>query len=279
MMYAKSRVAPPKELKQIQQYYDDIVKLSSEIKSLDSQKSEDSVLNVAVCRIAVFEKENKLTNDSAVKSRAMVAGVYAPKFLKRCFFSFAQAVWHDSDHAEMTKNCNILKGLRNMNGTSVLGQSTLDSLNLVAKIISEYKDARSISHYSSFTGYETARSVVARANAYAKNPYLSNCTSLMSDLQGAKDRIASSCYSYVSRKVESLNNYRPYSRSSFESLAKSILSAINEYDNKAYAIFGNKQNVGTLRNRYKSYYNSGISYYNRIQREYNDRYDNDNGYY
>ena len=262
MVYAKTKVAPPVVLSQINQYEQDVMKLIAEELSAENAKKEDEVFTKAVDRIQIFAKEGKMNTSEINESMDRFVGSYSPKFLKRCFAAFNQSEWKDETHRYILSQTSVLKSLTHSDRTSVLSKSTIDSLNLVSSIISNYRAAKQISRTSTFTGYDNASSSISKARSYANNPYLSNCRTLVNDLNQVKLRLAKSCYSQVVSKIDELTRYRIYTRDYYDNtLVPEVDQVVTDYDNKAAAVFGTKENVTALWNRAKSHYSDAMSYY------------------
>ena len=262
MVYAKTKVAPPIVLSQINQYEQDVIKLIAEELSAENAKKEDEVFTKAVDRIQIFAKEGKMNTSEINESMDRFVGSYSPKFLKRCFVAFNQSEWKDETHRYILSQTSVLKSLTHSDGTSVLSKSTIDSLNLVSSIISDYRAAKQISRTSTFTGYDNASSSISKARSYANNSYLSNCRTLVNDLNQVKLRLAKSCYSQVVSKIDELTRYRIYTRDYYDNtLVPEVDQVVTDYDNKAAAVFGTKENVTALWNRAKSHYSDAMSYY------------------
>lgn len=262
MIYAKTKVAPPVAISQSNQYKLDVTGLIAEEKAAEDAKSEDDVFAKAIDRIQIFAKETKMEASEADKSMDRFVGAYSPRFLKRCFAAFSQSEWRDDTHNYILSQSSLLKGLSHSDKTAVLQKSTIDSLNLAASIINDYRDARRVSRVQNFTGYDNARNSISKARTYANNQYLSNCRALLNDLNSVKSRLAKSCYNQVVTKVDELGKYRNYDKSYYDNtLVPQVDQVVTNYDNKAAAIFGSKENVNALWNRAKAHYNNAMEYY------------------
>ena len=262
MIYAKTKVAPPVAINQSNQYKLDVTGLIAEEKSAEDAKGEDEIFAKAIDRIQIFAQEGKMDASEADKSLDRFVSAYSPRFLKRCFAAFSQSEWRDETHNYILSQSSLLKGLTHTDRTSVIQKSTIDSLNLAASIVSDYRDARRISRVSIFTGYDNARNSISKARTYANNQYLSNCRTLLNDLNAVKSRLAKSCYDQVVSKVDELGKYRNYNKSYYDNtLVPQVDQKVTDYDNKAAAIFGSKENVNALWNRAKAHYNNAMEYY------------------
>lgn len=78
-----------------------------------------------------------------------------------------------------------------------------------------------------------------------------------------RSEIAQSHYRYISAQVEKLSQYRYFGQSYYDNtLVPQVDAAVTEYDNKAVALYGKKQNVEPLWARARGYYDQASSYYN-----------------
>lgn len=262
MAYAKTKVTPPVAISQINQYKQNVNKLVGEELASETSQDEDDIFIKAIDRIHIFEKEGKMISSEADASLDKFVGSYSPRFLKRCFSTFKQPVWSDEILTYLLSQSSDLKSLLHTDKTPVLHKSTIDSLNLVASIIHDYRDALRISHTSKFTGYDNAITSISKARTYANNPYFANCSCLISDLKSVKSRLAESCYSQVVAKVEELGNYRDYSQNYYDNtLVPQVDRAVTTYDNRAYSVFGSKRDVDALWKKAQNYYNEASNYY------------------
>lgn len=263
MIYAKTKVAPPIVLAQINQYKQDVSSLVMEEMSANDAVEEDEIFAKAMDRITIFYQEGKMDASEFDKSLDKFIVSYSPRFLRRCFSSFSQSEWNNETHNYMLAQSSLLKEITHSDKTSVIPISTIDSLNLVSSIITDYRNARRLSRLSTFTSYDNARASISKARTYANNEYLSNCRSLINDLNLVKSRLAKSCYEQVVTKIDELAKFQIYPKDYYDNiLVPEVDQVVTNYDNKAVAIFGIKENVNALWNRAKSHYNDAMLYYN-----------------
>lgn len=262
VIFAKTKVAPPVILSPINQYMQDVSDLISKEMSSDDVSGDDEVFIKAMDRIQIFYNEGKIDASEFDESLDRFVASYSSRFLERCFTTFNQTEWENETHNYILVQSALLKGITHSDRTRVIQKSTLDSLDLAASIISDYRDATRVSHIVTFTGYENANVAIHKASSYASNKYLMNCRKLMNDLIMVKPRLAASCYNQVVAKIDELENYRYYSKDYYDNtLVPQVDQVVTTYDNMAEKIFGTKENVNVLWNRAKSHYNDAMSYY------------------
>jgi len=263
MVYAKTRVEPPIAFQPINQFEKDLNQIYSKLRKAESVRQEDSIYVQTIDRISVFEKENRLTPIESDKHRDRLLGCYSPLFLKRCFSKFGNSVWDTADHNYMLLVSSRLKSVTHSDKSLVLNKSTLDSLALVEKIISNYRQAKTISRSTSYHGVSSARNTINQAKNFANDKYLSQCTELRNALNSVKTNIAQSHYTYISSQVEKLSEYRYYSQQYYENtLVPQVDAVVTEYDNNAATLYGSKKDVNVLWSRARGYYNEASNYYN-----------------
>lgn len=263
MIYAKTKVEPPKAPNQTNQYLNDLSSSYGMYKKKLNTLQEDSVLFVTLNRICIFAQENKVTKNEADKGTDILIGKYVPLFLNRSFANFKRSEWHENDHQYMLSIINSLKQIKHSDGNLALRKETKDSLAQIETIISRYNQARAVSKRTHFSGVANAQSAISQARQFANDSWLSNCTDLVRSLHSVKSSLAESHYNYVSSMVEKLAQYRSLSHTYYDNtLVPQVDAAVTEYDNKASALYGSKKDVNALWNRAKNYYNEASLYYN-----------------
>lgn len=263
MIYAKTKVNPPTTPKQIDVYGSDLAQCKISIKNASDKESIDSAFFTTIDRVKIYSQEGKIRDTEADKELNDAVGIYMPMYLRRCFETFEQSVWYDSDHVRMLKEIADLRKIKHSDNTDVINNSALDSLNIIVQTIDRYRQACRISRSTSFTGISNAQSVISQAKQFANDKYLSNCSDLKNALISVRSEIAQSHYRYISAQVEKLSQYRYYSQSYYDNtLVPQVDAAVTEYDNRAAALYGQKQSVEPLWARARSYYNQASSYYN-----------------
>lgn len=263
MIYAKTKVEPPKAPHQTNQYLNDLSRSYGMYNKKINALQEDSVLFVTINRISIFVQENKITKNDADKGTDVLLGKYVPLFLNRSFANFKHSEWYENDHQYMLSIINSLKQIKHSDGNQALKKETKDSLAQIENIISRYNQARAISKRTHFSGVANAQSTISQARQFANDSWLSNCTDLVRALNSVKSSLAESHYNYVSSMVEKLAQYRSFSQNYYDNtLVPQVDAAVTEYDNKASALYGSKKDVNALWNRAKNYYNEASLYFN-----------------
>ncbi len=276
MIYAKTRVSPPMELKQVNQYTEEYNKC---INSLSNTRNPDLTFNSSIDLINVFAREKKIDKEQASKGRDQLVSSYAPIFARRCYGVLKGSSWSESALSNMTSTIATLRGMTIKGDDSALKKSTRDSLAQVENIVGKYHKALAVSQQGGFTSVAAAKSTIAQANQYASDPWLKHCASLVSALHSVSSRIGEAHYSRVVAAVSRLANYRSFS--SLESYnagaVKAAQAAINEYKS-ASSIYSNRHDTSGLSSKAASYYNAAYNYFKtRAIDQAEEVNDDDNG--
>lgn len=263
MIYAKTKVEPPMATTSIDQYsknIDDEIMLFS---SLNSQNKEDLHYHTLMNKIEIYEEEFKLTKEAGDKMIDKVLKSYTPLFIEHAYSAFSKSKWYDEDHNRMLTTINTLKSVKHYNNSSTaLSNENMQELKKIQNIISDYQKARAVSRQTTFKGIKAAQNTINQAQKFANHQYLSNCIDLVNALNNVKSSLASSHYKYIDSQVELLAQYRNISQYSYiNELVPKVRAAIEEYENKAYSLYGSKRNVDELWSKARTYYNSALYYY------------------
>lgn len=263
MVYARTKVAPPLATKPIDQFSKCLTDGIALLNNAETANQEDSLFAALTEKTRIYVSERKLNKDNGNADMNQLCSKYVPLFLKRSMEKFSGSTWSDADHTYMLSVVNKLHTLKNFDNSQPLTKQSIDSLALVERIISNYRQARQICRHTTFTGTSNAQITISKARQFAKDPYLSHCNDLVNALNGVRPAIAASHYNHVCAMVEKLSQYRYLSQSYYENtLVPQVDAAVTEYENKASALYGSKRDVNTLWNRARSYYSNASEYYN-----------------
>lgn len=257
VFFLLTRVQSLRLPKPIDQYAKDLSQ------SFDSFKTDslstiqaDSILLATANRIDIFEKEEKLTTQTADKKRDELVSSYAPVFLKDCFAEFNKSTWWDENKLKtMPNRVYMLNNIKHSDGTSAVRKTIKDSLKIVETVAADYFKAKAISSRASYRGIDDAKRTINLAAQYRTTTYLSNCTDLVNALAEVKTRIGNAHYRYVESYVERLVNWQQYSSwDSYKENVNEVNSVILEFKNNV-EIYGTKFDVDGLIEKAQNYVN------------------------
>lgn len=261
LVFAKTRVAPPSNLKLMDQYS---IMLKSSYASFDTIKDFN---NSRVAYVCLDDKLNRFLSENAIDAklsdeyRKKIDETYG-KSLKTYGYGLLQkSVWPEEKLNELLTMLSSLKEDKLTTGENAVSDEFIASSDKINSIISDYRAALRLSRNTSFNGVSDASSKIQKAKAYRSSEYLKNNASLVNALDALPGKIAQSHYGHVSGFVNALGGYYSVSKDYYmNTLIPRADNAINEYKNtKIYG--GNKQSVSDLENRAVNLVTAAMNYY------------------
>lgn len=262
LLFAKTRVQPPKSVVTVDQYSKNLSEFCSNISSNHTMIANDSIFAVFQHRIDFFFQEGLIDEAKANENLDKGRSRYVPMFLSFCFSKFQQSEWFHDEHEYMKSRINYLSGTNYYNGARLMTPEECDSATQILRIIAKYDQAVVVSRQTSFRGVESSKTTIQNANSYMNDEYLSNCQTLINDLSQVKSRLNDSHYNYVIHMIDKMAGFRYLSKDYYDNtLVPEIEEVIREYNNNASSIYGNKKNVDDLWNRARRHYDDASNYY------------------
>ena len=261
LVFAKTRVSPPSNLKLVDQY-------SANLKSTSS--IFDSIKDFSECRreylklddrINRFREENVIDDKTSDTYRKKIVNIYGTRLTDYGFAIFQKSVWPEAEITAMLKMVNDLKSERLSSGEVAVNKEFLASAEKINKIMADYNAALRLSKNSAFNGLSDASSKMSKARTYSSSEYLKNNAMLVSALNSLPSRLAQSHYNQIAGMVNSLGSYTNVSKDYYmNTLVNRADKAIQEYKNTN--IYGaNKPSMTPLENRAENFVIAAISYY------------------
>ena len=261
LVFAKTRVSPPSNLKLVDQY-------SANLKSTSS--IFDSIKDFSECRreylklddrINRFREENVIDDKTSDTYRKKIVNIYGTRLTDYGFAIFQKSVWPEAEITAMLKMVNDLKSERLSSGEVSVNKEFLASAEKINKIMADYNAALRLSKNSAFNGLSDASSKMSKARTYSSSEYLKNNAMLVSALNSLPSRLAQSHYNQIAGMVNSLGSYTNVSKDYYmNTLVNRADKAIQEYKNTN--IYGaNKPSMTPLENRAENFVIAAISYY------------------
>ena len=205
--------------------------LETNIKAFSANENtafNDSLYDVVVDKLMMYKNEAFMTEEEIDYQTQSMVAVYVPIFKELSHAKFKASSWRASDHSAMLKRIRHLRTLKvDYNEKSALTDAHETDLRRIEQIISDYKAAREVASYSTFTSVSEANEKIKEAERYRKMNPLSNCTDLRETLSAVKSNIGKSHYD----KVESLVNKTAFLADVGLETYNSLISTIQEYDN------------------------------------------------
>ncbi|HIT15503.1 MAG TPA: hypothetical protein IAA88_03850 [Candidatus Avimuribaculum pullicola] len=261
--YAKNQVSPPENLEQADQYSLDFERMPVAASRAISLEAADDIYASAISQLDIYKKEGKMTADITASNLRTFASCYSKSFLNFCFMKFMAPEWKDSDLSRISSDISNLNSLKDDKKKPIITGTRADSVKIVAKVIADYYDARAVSRSLSYHGVSEARATIAKADAYARAKYLSQCKSLTTALGNVRNGIANSHYQYVLGQLNSMlnYNYRTHSEEEFNQKVTAVQRTLDDYNNNAASLYGSKRDLTSPTNRAVKHITDATDYY------------------
>lgn len=261
LVFAKTQVAPPSNLKLVDQY---ALNLRSTCASFESIKdfSESRVEYARIDdKLKRFFYEKAIDTAVSDEYRKKIDETFGKKLSAYGFGLFQKSVWPEDQLNEMLSMLSSLKSDKLSTGETAVSDEFIASADKINSIVSDYRAALRLSRNTSYNGLNDATSKIQKAKLYRTSEYLKNNAALVNALDALPARIAQSHYSHVSGLVSSLGGYYNVSKDYYmNTLIPRADNAINEYKNTK--IYGNsKPSVSDLENRAVSLVTTAMNYY------------------
>ena len=263
MVYYPTIVAPPKDVPVEKTHEPSINSNINSISSRITMHENDSLYNLLVDKIALYQEEEFINPDLADDKRYELMSQYVEVFDNWCDDKFWSEVWYDSDHEYMLERIDVLSELLS-NDYDYIAERHEDELFEIVYTIEQYRDARNVAAAANeYVSVETSRDLIRRADEYNQISPLYNCDSLTTALSGVKDHLGQLHYEYVEGLLDRLWSYRQLNLSKwqFEDSAEVVDNEITEFRNNV-DVYGYAYDYGTeLRDHYDMIIKEAESYY------------------
>lgn len=265
MIYAKTKVEPPLATETFDQYSRCLDESLNLFSMAETPEQEDSLFFAIEGKIRFYVEQEKVDPRKGNSYLSELCSHYAPLFIKHSMAKFYESEWNTNDHRYILGKSDYLESLRNFSDAQVLEQETIESLNKIRGIISDYKQACAISRKTYFTNINDARSTINKAKEYAEDRYLSHCTTLVNRLGRVKSSIEASHYNYVCASINRLAQFKDYKQDYYDNtLVPEIQTIIEVYDKNAKKLYGSKRDVDVLWEQARTHYHEGLNYYKSL---------------
>lgn len=196
--------------------------------------------------ISFYSHEGCISKEFSAKKYSAFAQKYIPHFQEFSYEKFNESVWYKSDLDLMLQRISELK-------QNKLTSAHISRLDAIKDIISNYNDACALVANTRFISVESVKTRLEKASDYSKMDYLTNNRQLKNNLDNYPAKLEQSHYTYVSRKIDNIDNAKYTSCHTF----------VNEYQKPALTAYKG----------YCSISNACWNRSNRLREDYNDAYD------
>lgn len=261
LVFAKTRVAPPLNLKLVDQY---VVNLESSSVSFDTIKSiEESRIEYIRLddKLNIFLSENVIDAKVSDEYRMKIDDSYGRKLTTYGFDILRGSVWPENKLQDLLSMLVSLNADKLTTEDTAVSEEFINTSNKICRVVDEYKSALNLAKNTSYNGINDASAKIQKAKSYRSAEYLRNNVALVTALNALPRKIAQSHYGHVSGLVNALGGYYNVSKDYYmNTLIPRADNAINEYKNtKIYG--GSKPSVSDLENRAVNLVTAAMNYY------------------
>ena len=265
MIYARSKVAPPISIKQVDQYQLELEDFYDRLKKETKLPTADKEVADALSLVKIMDEEKKISiniRDSYVEK---FITAYSKLLMKECFTLFSKSDWNTGNIKNMSPRLQLPLDTKNSKGKSVITVGTRDSLVLCQSVIQKYRTARSIvASSNSFQGVESTKSKLNSIASLMSDSYLKNNKSLIKELSDSRLSLQRSHFNYVKSQVDRLgrDGYLYLSEDYYDN---TLVKEVNIHLRGYYDLFGDTSiselSYRVLQDLASKYINDARQYY------------------
>jgi hypothetical protein len=265
LVYYPTIVAPPKDVPVENTHEPYINRNINSISYYRQIQENDSLYNLLVDMIDLYQKEEFIGDDLADDKRYELMRKYVDVFSEWCDYKFCGSVWFDSDHEYMLDRISLLGQLLSNEGF-YFAESHMNTFETIQNTIEAYRDARKIAATDVFVSVDSSTYIINKAYEYKQMSPLDNCDSLMNALTEVKTNLGNLHHDYVEDKLDRLAQYRQLnlSRREFLSRADDTSSDISDFINNVSLYGDDNYNSNEFTDRYRAIIDEAGNYYCNI---------------
>ncbi len=263
LVYAKTRVAPPSEIEQVDQYRIALEEASAVLDSINGYEDCKAAYMNLDDKIRRFRAENVIDDSAADFFRVKTDTIYGNSIIGSFYTVLGRSEWPENVLNNMIMDLDALRADRLSTGETAVPAEFTREVDRLHSIMNNYQAALRLVQNTSFRGIRDATRRINLANNYKSAEFLRNNTSLVRELNELPARLAQAHYYYVSAKVNSLREYQGITKENYDGIIVRVNGVIEEY--KQTRIYGNrKPNVSALDQQARGYIQSAMIYYTRM---------------
>lgn len=263
LFFIQTVVNPPQDIKVADVYAADLQKLSTSYNpdSLGLTEAE-KMFDVIVDRASIYKTDSFIDEKAYDNVVANSSEKFSATFVKWAMSKFSQSVWMHGDHVVMTKLINKLRSVTIAQGSKkALESNSLAALTKIESIIGEYGNAWKVAKQTSFSDYDDAYSKRKYAESLTTKEYLKNCASLVNALNSLGQKLESSCYYQLKRRVDTLQNlYSFATKSAYDNESSKVYDLIQEFEKTKVFGVSTSAHAQSLKNSQDYYDRSAENY-------------------
>lgn len=251
LVFAKTIIAPPIIIKQVDQYSIAIEKACEELNvSVKYNDSRNAYVKIDD-KLNRFRQEDVINDDVVDTYRQSINENYGQKVVSYTYDIFQKTSWPETQLKEAIATLTELENARLSNGESTITSELKLRVRDVKDIEKKYQDALKLSQNTAFISLSDAERKISKAREYKNTDYLKNNTALVKALNDLPAKIATSHYNYVKRQVDNIPSNYNLSNAEWEVKLPVWTKMIDDYKNAK--IYNSKPDISKVDAQAKEY--------------------------
>lgn len=260
LFFVKTRLDPPFSIMPDRQYqekaqaYIDDFKTNVSIEELNNQFFQAAH---AICYMA---DSLLIESDPADQLKEDLCKKYVPAYSDKCFEYFKKhSVWDSTEIKNMREQINTVKKITDSKGQRVVNNGTIlnDRLDSVFNVTRRNYEALKYIQMKNYKSMKHSEEVMEQVKAYKNHDYLKYNTSLCDSLSNVGRRLNDSHHQSLQKRVDNLL-HPGTDEEAYEKTYQQLLADIEEYSEKARAVYGYSYDVYRLKNEAESNHSEGL---------------------
>lgn len=233
LMFVKTRVQPPKQIVYVNQYTENLQKLTAHLTNVNDARLE-SHYQLVTERIELMQEENLISQEERDNSYSEFMNEYVPAFKLWCDHKFSASVWEKPDLQFMRARVTELQ-----QNEQLISSENNTKLEEVKKVLTDYDEVWKLGRVN-ITKSLDSRNYLNKAKIYKQDPVLSHCTAVMNFLETLKSTYQKKHFAYVNNKVKSLkdDNYELSEIKKWRDDYNAAGTMIQDYNSAASTLYG-----------------------------------------
>lgn len=261
LMFMKTRVAPPVDVKNEDQYEADIkAKIDSFASIDDFEKSKPLYADISD-RLYRFNTEKYLDDENYDKYTQAIDTIYGRNLANFSYNILRKPVWPEENLNASITLIDILINKLLRSGEPTLNTDLKNDLNNFKNLVTRYHEALAFSKRTGFVSVPDAAARLEQAQVYKNDEFLCNNAALVEALNNMPKLLADSHYNHVAGIVNNLANYKSCSQEYYRNhYVASYNEAVRVY-NSTNIYGGNKKSLSSLINKADQLTDAAVDYY------------------
>ena len=255
--FAETRLGPPRAVEKANAHLDFLEKsMEGIVPTLDIDSLNRLFFRIHH-QIGFLDDDSLLACEDSDRLKVELVKRYGEVFTNWCMERFHGSEWEKKQLVMMKNRSDVLKNVKRSDGVLAADADALllSQIDSVLAVIKRHDAAKKLlSGKLSFVSMSHSQRMMDNVNAYRHHDLLKNDEELMEGLKALPEKMELLHYEYLCDRVDHMKEY-PWMKSmeNVEKLYDKYLNELNEYEERAYRVYGRSHGVGGLRKQLEAY--------------------------